>query len=662
MNKAQKTVQLGLLQSEQHCIEQLEKAYKQALKDINAQIKQYQGDELTQSQIYQKQYQEALKAQVSAILDKMQADHYGTVQGYLKGCYEDSYIGVMYDLQQAGIPVTVPIQQDQVVKAVTTDSKLSKPLYESMGKYLKPLKKRVAAELTRGFASALHFNDIARSIANVTGIGLSNAKRIARTEGHRIQNAAALDAQKEAKDMGADVVKQWDSTMDGKTRKSHRKLDGQIREIDEPFEVGGHKAMAPGQFGRPEEDINCRCTILQRARWALDEDELKVLEDKAAFWGLDKSDEFEDFKKKYLKQSGIQEEKAVKLAESQLKAGKDAMEAARNAAKGLKDAYEKANKAFKDAVEQKSGGFSFLKLNQFKKTGDLSKLGIGKGDYQLVGGLYDKQKSLKSRAQAAAKGATDAEMRYESLKERLEDAQSAYKHALKKAQEMAKGVDSQKSVKDLLKSCRKFATRYDADDYFRSKTEELWQILTPAERKSVYTYTTNAYYDMNSHLRFGNSASDYIKKHIRNATKAIDKSIIQDDIVVRRGVQANGAAGLLGVNKSDLSDIDVQNALIGQVVTDKGFVSCGVSEDAGFDGINLEIYVPAGTKGVYAEPFSAYGSTNSDGTWDGKQKGHGVGGEAELILQRDTHFEVVRIDSDSYGHIRNIVLAVVGQQ
>lgn len=300
MNKAQKAVQLGLLQSEQQCIEQLEKAYRQALKDINAQIKQYQGDDLTQSQIYQKQYQEAMKAQVSAILDKMQSDQYGTIQGYLKGCYEDSYTGVMFDLNQAGIPVTVPIQQDQVVKAVTTDSKLSKSLYESMGKYLKPLKRRVTAELTRGFASSLHYNDIARNIANATGIGLSNAKRIARTEGHRIQNAAALDAQKAAKEAGADVVKQWDSTLDGKTRKTHRKLDGQIREIDEPFEVGGHKAMAPGQFGRPEEDINCRCAILQRAKWALDEDELESLKQRAGFYGLDKTDDFEEFKKRYM--------------------------------------------------------------------------------------------------------------------------------------------------------------------------------------------------------------------------------------------------------------------------------------------------------------------------------------------------------------------------
>lgn len=97
---------------------------------------------------------------------------------------------------------------------------------------------------------------------------------------------------------GADVVKQWDSTLDGKTRRSHRELDGQIRELEEPFEVNGHKAMFPSGFGIPSEDIHCRCACLQRARWGLDESELEALKEKAEFHGLDKTKDFGDFKKK----------------------------------------------------------------------------------------------------------------------------------------------------------------------------------------------------------------------------------------------------------------------------------------------------------------------------------------------------------------------------
>lgn len=57
------------------------------------------------------------------------------------------------------------------------------------------------------------------------------------------------------------------------TRPNHCELDGQVREIDEPFEVAGKKVMYPGAFGDPSEDCNCRCCLLQCARWALSEEE-----------------------------------------------------------------------------------------------------------------------------------------------------------------------------------------------------------------------------------------------------------------------------------------------------------------------------------------------------------------------------------------------------
>lgn len=88
--------------------------------------------------------------------------------------------------------------------------------------------------------------------------------------------------------------------MDNKTIPHHRRLDGQLRELEEPFELEGMTAMAPGYFGKPKEDCNCRCCLLQRASWALDEEELDELKKRAAYFGLDKTKDFEAFKKKYM--------------------------------------------------------------------------------------------------------------------------------------------------------------------------------------------------------------------------------------------------------------------------------------------------------------------------------------------------------------------------
>jgi hypothetical protein len=323
LNKREKEVLQAQLDAEKAVLQQLEKQYRRALHDIEDRVKLFDFDlsridnamsedwiddatrALLQSQrrsrVYQKQYQEALRGQISGILDKLHGDEYSTIQRYLDDSYTSAFIGTMYDIAGQGIPLILPIDQAAAVRAVQLESKVKKGFYDALGVDITKLKKTIKAEVTRGIATGMNYSDIARNINNVSRTGLSNAKRIARTESHRIQQASTLDAQNAAKAKGADVVKQWDSTMDGNTRTTHRQLDGQIREIDEDFEIGGMKAKAPGYFGRASEDINCRCVSLTRARWALDDDELETLKERAAYFGLDKTKDFADFKEKYLK-------------------------------------------------------------------------------------------------------------------------------------------------------------------------------------------------------------------------------------------------------------------------------------------------------------------------------------------------------------------------
>lgn len=271
MNARQKEVLQARVRSEKATLNKIKKVYEEAYKEIEGKINVLSADELTQSKIYQKQYQKALQQQISAVLDNLNSKQYDTVNAYLKECYEDAFIGAVYDLQGQGVPLIFPINQQDVARAIVHNTKLKKPLYEALGVDVAKLKKTIQQEISRGFATAADYTEMARNIRNQGGIPMRKAFTIARTEGHRIHQEAAEDAQRKAKDAGADVVKQWDSTLDKRTRPSHQKLDGQLRELDEPFEVNGHKGMRPGGFGIAAEDINCRCVMLQRARWALEE-------------------------------------------------------------------------------------------------------------------------------------------------------------------------------------------------------------------------------------------------------------------------------------------------------------------------------------------------------------------------------------------------------
>ena len=299
MNSRQKETLEIQIKNEKTAIRDLKKQYEKALTDINAKIRALQTDEITQSKIYQIEYQKALKGQIEAILDNLNSNQYDSINDYLNKSYEDGFIGTLYDLQGQGIPLIFPINQDQVARAIVTNSKISEGLYNKLGVDTTALKKAIRTELTRGIAQGMSYTDMARNIENQIRIGLNRAIRIARTEGHRISIESSLDAMHKAKDRGADIVKQWDATMDGRTRPHHRELDGQVRELDEPFEVAGMKVNAPHQFGKASEDVNCRCVVLQRARWAIDDEEYTKMNGETNELVHLKERDYQSFKKAY---------------------------------------------------------------------------------------------------------------------------------------------------------------------------------------------------------------------------------------------------------------------------------------------------------------------------------------------------------------------------
>lgn len=323
MNKRQKEVAQVQLDAEKAALKELEKEYQAALKDIDTKIRLLESDEMTQSQIYRVEYQKTLKKQVEATLEKLHSDEYSTISQFVSNSYTNGFVGTMYDLHGQNMPLIISIDKNSAAKAIVSDTKLSKDLYSSLGVDINKMKTSITSAITRGIATGSTYDEIARNISFSTKAPLSRAKTIATTESHRVQQASTYDAQQAAKEKGADIVKQWNSTLDGSTRDTHQRLDGQIREIDEPFEIDGKKAMYPGDFGDPAEDCNCRCVSLQRARKALDEDELKTLQDRAQYFGLDKTQSFTEFKNTYLKAAGTLENTAkssiIKVEESVVK-------------------------------------------------------------------------------------------------------------------------------------------------------------------------------------------------------------------------------------------------------------------------------------------------------------------------------------------------------
>lgn len=299
MNKRQKEVIKYTLEQEKKIISELKDVYKKALEDIGEKIKILMSDEMTQSKIYQIEFQKALQGQISAILENMNSNQYERVHDYLKGCYEDGFIGTLYDLQGQGIPLILPLNQEEIVEALLLESKISEGLYTKMGNNVEVLKKNISFEIARGISTSSPYSQIARNLRSSANMTLNQSMRIVRTEGNRIHNKSALNACRRAKEAGADVLKMWDATLDGLTRPRHRQLDGQIREVTEDFEVDGLTVSAPLHFGIAAEDCNCRCHLLTKARWEMDEPFTKWNNETSELMYFENVKDYQDFKKNY---------------------------------------------------------------------------------------------------------------------------------------------------------------------------------------------------------------------------------------------------------------------------------------------------------------------------------------------------------------------------
>ena len=94
------------------------------------------------------------------------------------------------------------------------------------------------------------------------------------TEYHRMYNTGAEDRAKDVEKtlvdagllgilaVGSLVQKKWVTVGDDKVRDTHISISGQTVPLSESFVANdGDTAMFPGGFSKPQNNVNCRCTI-----------------------------------------------------------------------------------------------------------------------------------------------------------------------------------------------------------------------------------------------------------------------------------------------------------------------------------------------------------------------------------------------------------------
>ena len=188
---------------------------------------------------------------------------------------------------------------------------------------------------------------------------------------------------------------------------------------------------------------------------------------------------------------------------------------------------------------------------------------------------------------------------------------------------------------------RTFADERDAYAYHEREnfSRARWNALTKAQRDAVVEYTSFYFRETNKALRdgvysAGNAPRD-VSKRIDRCTEALDAFQVAEDVVVYRGVGSMDAmANFLHVTRAELDDRIANGTLdsfVGAAAGDDAFMSTGVTAGKAWSGPKLVALIPKGAHAMYVDPVSANR------------------GEKELLVQRGSRFEVVKVERSSGG-------------
>lgn len=163
--------------------------------------------------------------------------------------------------EQLDEPVPSPEELDQVLDPYEEETR---PLVEEVGNHLS---EAATTSLAEGVANGESLDELKarmRTVFSDTGsqLGPVRSERIAQTEANRAWNAGVQAAAEALSGPARPLVKQWRTMDDDRVRRDHRDANGQLRLLDEAFDVGGFSMRYPGDPTAPASlVINCRCRM-----------------------------------------------------------------------------------------------------------------------------------------------------------------------------------------------------------------------------------------------------------------------------------------------------------------------------------------------------------------------------------------------------------------
>lgn len=227
-----------------------EEKYKLFLKDKTIHSSRFQG----------------LANQMAGQLKKVNETAAAYINGEMPAIYATNYNSAGDDIASQVKGYSFELVDAGTVKSLATKDETLLPYKVVDGKKdVRWNTRAVNSEIMQGILQGDSIPKISDRLTHVTEMNLTSAVRNARTATTSAQNRGRMDSYHKAQEKGIRVVKVWLATNDVRTRDAHFELNGQERDIDEPFENSLGKIMYPGDpDADPANVYNCRCTLITR--------------------------------------------------------------------------------------------------------------------------------------------------------------------------------------------------------------------------------------------------------------------------------------------------------------------------------------------------------------------------------------------------------------
>lgn len=522
--------------------------------------------------------------------------------------------------------------------------------------------RHVTSAVTQAVLQGQTIPQLAASIAGIAAMDQRAAMKAARTAMTSAHSLGKLKGYERAAGMGIDVEKQWLAALDSRTRGSHRHLDGEVVKLDAEFSNG---LKYPGDPDGPASEVyNCRCALVP----VIGDVEYDEVERANKLGGMS----YEEWKAEKL----TKEQKLANSLDSQLKDVDNEIDVLKELMKSSDKTYSGIWKdpvtladwdAKKEAIPKKLEYFE-EQVAKAMDTGDdaalvkWQELIDNVEDFDKQGQAYkayiDKMSALRLKRQSIHKQMVDLGL--------IED--SAFSEERKA-------------------NAWRFTSSAEADKHFRGVCGKVWREATKSQRDGIYGYTQSSGawnrplsgfqkpwsqsgtgWEKKFYKGVGNVWIDFEGKgsKIRRMTEIIEKSSYDHDTWLVRGCDYNAMESFFGIDASELysMDTDELKSLVGMSNRIYSFVSIGTAKGKGFSGkpVAMEIYCPAGSEMMYAEPFSAFSGASYNGhSWDGKKEQTSFGHESEMILQRGGYYTATDVYKGDDGKM-HVVLELHPEQ